>query len=364
MECVSVAFSHLSRVTVIIPVYNTAPYLRRCLDSVCGQTYRNLEIICVNDGSTDDSQSILEEYAARDERVRVLVQENSGQAVARNRALDVAQGEYVLFVDSDDWIERITCETILCHMEDRVDILYFGIIVDEMKNPERLSSLTEHLRIKFEGRQKVRDELFLGTNAYVAGKFYRMSLLKKHGIRFPEGLRYEDSAMFYNSLAVAENVFFLPRLFYHYMQREDSTMGQTYAKTAMPLQYIPIVRYIFHFYESHGIAQKWMRPLENLFCSFYTIAAERVREDFLPQLQEDAFLLAVEMRIAEKKYYPAIQSLRKARMGHFEKLFHQCFQNRDSYGLAHFAFYTIVHTRESETHYCCGLRLFSRRNLD
>lgn len=350
-----------SLISVIIPVYNTETYLRKCLDSVCGQTYHNLEIICVNDGSTDGSQAILEEYVARDARVKVLVQENAGQAVARNRALDKARGEYVLFVDSDDWIEPETCETCVAHMGSDVDILYFGIIVDGMKDAKRRAELTEHLRIKFEGRQKVRDELFLRTNAYAAGKFYRMSLLNENGLQFPRGLKYEDSAMFYNSLAVAGEVFFLPRLFYHYVQREDSTMGQTHAKTAMPLQYIPIVRHIFHYYEKHGIAQKWALPLENLFFSFYTIAVERVRVDCLPQLHEDAFQLAREMRIAAKKHYPAIQALRNARMGHFEKLFHRCLSNRDSYGFASFAFYTIVHTKETDTHYCCGLRLFNRR---
>lgn len=95
---------HRPKVSIIIPVYNTEKYLVRCLDSVVGQTERDLEIICINDGSTDGSAAILEMYAEKDSRVRVITQENGGLSAARNSGLDVATGKYVMFVDSDDWI--------------------------------------------------------------------------------------------------------------------------------------------------------------------------------------------------------------------------------------------------------------------
>ena len=93
-----------NKISVIIPVYNTAPYLRRCLDSVIQCTYHNLEIICVNDGSKDESLSILEHYQALDNRVRVINQSNSGVSAARHKGLAYATGKYVSFVDSDDWV--------------------------------------------------------------------------------------------------------------------------------------------------------------------------------------------------------------------------------------------------------------------
>ena len=95
----------LPYVSVIIPVYNTAPYLRQCLDSVCKQTLQNIEIICINDGSTDNSAEILQQYEEKDSRVCVITQENKGIAVARNIGLQYARGQYIGFVDSDDWIE-------------------------------------------------------------------------------------------------------------------------------------------------------------------------------------------------------------------------------------------------------------------
>ena len=92
------------KISVIIPIYNTAAYLPRCLDSILQNTYRSLEIICVNDGSTDDSAVILERYAAADSRIIAVNQENAGVSAARNTGLDMATGDFIAFVDSDDWV--------------------------------------------------------------------------------------------------------------------------------------------------------------------------------------------------------------------------------------------------------------------
>ena len=100
------------KVSIIIPVYNVEPFLARCLDSVVGQTLRGIEIICVDDGSPDRSIDILNRYAAQDDRIRVISQENRGLGGARNRGFDAATGEFILFVDSDDWIDPAYCERL------------------------------------------------------------------------------------------------------------------------------------------------------------------------------------------------------------------------------------------------------------
>lgn len=99
------------RVSIIVPVYNVAPYLRQCMDSLINQTYRNIEIICVNDGATDESGAILAEYAAKDSTIKVISQKNAGLSAARNVGFSFATGDYVMYVDSDDWIDLETCET-------------------------------------------------------------------------------------------------------------------------------------------------------------------------------------------------------------------------------------------------------------
>ena len=113
-------------ISIIVPVYNTAPYLPQCLDSLVNQTYRDIEIICVNDGSTDNSPDILKAYAERDSRILVIHQENLGLSGARNKGLESARGEWVMFVDSDDWIAPDMYEKLYHHLtEDGSDIAAF-----------------------------------------------------------------------------------------------------------------------------------------------------------------------------------------------------------------------------------------------
>ena len=108
------------KISVIIPVYNTAPYLKRCLDSVLGSTYRNLEVICVNDGSTDESLSILEHYQELDDRIVVINQNNRGLSAARNTGMAKATGEFLSFVDSDDWVHPQMFELLRNAMDEDV----------------------------------------------------------------------------------------------------------------------------------------------------------------------------------------------------------------------------------------------------
>ena len=113
-------------ISIIIPVYKVEPYLRNCLDSIVNQTNRNLEIILVDDGSPDKSGDICDAYAAADERIIVIHQNNQGVSAARNAGLDIAKGDYILFVDSDDWIEQETCEAVLdLALKNNADLVCF-----------------------------------------------------------------------------------------------------------------------------------------------------------------------------------------------------------------------------------------------
>ena len=106
------------KISIIVPVYNVEIYLRECFDSIVNQTFKDFEVICINDGSTDNSLEILNEYAARDERFVVLSQENQGQGVARNKGVELARGEYIQFIDPDDWIELNMLETLYVFAKD------------------------------------------------------------------------------------------------------------------------------------------------------------------------------------------------------------------------------------------------------
>ena len=119
----------MTKVSIIVPVYNVEKYLKRCLDSLVNQTLKDIEIICVNDGSTDGSLAILNEYVRNDDRIVVINQENSGQSVARNRGIDVAKGEYLGFVDSDDWVSEDYFERLHnSAIQNNAEIAVGGII--------------------------------------------------------------------------------------------------------------------------------------------------------------------------------------------------------------------------------------------
>ncbi len=150
--------NQIPMVSVIIPVYNVEPYLRECMDSIVNQTLRDIEIICVNDGSTDGSLSILEEYRANDPRIAVISQDNKGLSAARNRGLSQARGKYIYFVDSDDYVALDTLKDVARLAEDHhVDAAVFGF--------QPVSASGEPLPHPFHDRETEELQVFFPASA-------------------------------------------------------------------------------------------------------------------------------------------------------------------------------------------------------
>jgi len=195
----------MPKVSVIIPVYNVEEYLRECLDSVVNQTLQDIEIICVNDGSPDNSLAILEEYAKKDERIRIINKENGGVSSARNCAIPLVQGEYIGFVDSDDWIDldfyeklyntakeynaEIACANLLRVSKNRSE---FYVKYDKTVSAKRISS-------KYRLAQ-------MPNNNYVVNRIYHTKRLQKCGVLF------EDKTLFEDVLWSHKVVYYLGRL--------------------------------------------------------------------------------------------------------------------------------------------------------
>jgi len=213
-------------ISVIVPVYNVEKYLPQCLDSVIGQTYENLEIICVNDGSTDKSLDILREYERKDSRIKVIDKKNEGVSIARNTGLDAARGEYVHFLDSDDYIESNLYEEALACFAPDIDVVWFEHIQRHENGDSHEYSLT------LSGAHAVNDDILLSSDAYAPwNKIFKMSCLRKHGIRFPEHIIYEDMAFFWCLFMTSVyKIHFLNKPLHHYRINNSSLMGQTYRK--------------------------------------------------------------------------------------------------------------------------------------
>lgn len=238
--------------SVIVPVYNTAPWLARCLDSICAQTYRNLEILCVNDGSTDNSAEILAEYAAKDSRIKVFTQENAGLSAARNTALEHATGEWVTGVDSDDYLAPGVYERVVERIAPAVDMVFFGVEkVDEEGNHLPDNS---YFSLPADGEYQMTPSLAGKLNACFWSKLWRRSVLDAHRLRFPVGAVHEDEAMFCMYAPHARKVTISPEMGYYYVQRAGSIMnGEEMTHARRYSRYIPALEFTCAQYKSRGL---------------------------------------------------------------------------------------------------------------
>ena len=205
------------RISVIIPIYKTEPYLAACLDSVVGQIYEDLEILLVNDGSPDGCAAICDAYAAKDSRIRVIHQEHFGLSAARNAALDVATGDYITFVDSDDFLQEDALERLLATLlKTGADIAVCGTAICS-EDGTLLSQTMAQTQQWFYGAAQQRALLIeptVGTASW--GKLYQRSLWKT--IRFPEGKYYEDVFIAHEILHVSHATVVCPFVGYWYRQ--------------------------------------------------------------------------------------------------------------------------------------------------
>lgn len=210
------------KISIIVPVYKVEPYLRRCLESIVNQTYRNLEIIVVDDGSPDHCGAICDEYAAKDERMKVIHQANRGLSSARNTALTVMTGNYVGFTDSDDWIEPNMFEILLKEIErNKADIAVCGRYKEYPDHRETI----EWPGIRIMDKEEALGELLQNEKLQnlVWDKLYRRELFED--IWFPVGKTFEDIAVMYRLFLRSKKVVCVPEVMYHYFQRSDSIVG-------------------------------------------------------------------------------------------------------------------------------------------
>lgn len=230
-------------ISIIVPVYNVEKFLPQCLDSLVNQTYRDIEIIGVNDGSTDGSLVILEQYAAKDERIKIISRKNRGASESRNESIEQAHGEWLMFVDSDDWLEPNTCERVMEVIGD-ADMVFFSYIREF-----RTTSAPKHIfglePMTFKGNgidwlferliapkdKELRDPSKLDSLSTVWGKLYKTDIIRQHSITFPSTDKtgtLEDlvfNGKYFNHLKRAN---YLPDCLYHYRKVNSNSIVYTH----------------------------------------------------------------------------------------------------------------------------------------
>ncbi len=279
-------------VSIIIPTYNTEKYIEQCLDSLLAQTYQNIEIICVDDGSTDSTWAILDEYKKRSGKITLLKQDHAFAGVARNNGFAAAKGEYTLFLDSDDFFERDFVESLVIRAEGTgADITVCRCSgYNQQTNayfPMEWSVHEKWLPLKpvFSGR-KIADHVSTAFVGWAWDKLYRTSFIKQHKLEF-QGLRSSNDAYFvFTSLALARRISFVNRIFIRQRRYTGSSISQTRSKSWNNC--LLAADKIYEDWKKRGIYSQYERSFCNWFVQFtmwhYATLDEGSRKDLLREL--------------------------------------------------------------------------------
>lgn len=266
----------MPQISVIIPVYNKEKFLSKCLDSILNQTLKDLEIICVNDGSTDNSLSILKNYAKQHKQIKIITQKNQGLSGARNSGLLKAKGKWITFIDPDDYIDAETYKTALSNVSDNPNLICFGIKTFGKSTSEQNQSDKKYYKIKYSNVVPATDAVIWNTDCSVCNKLFDAAIIKKYGIKFPEGRNYEDACFYFKYTALIQKILFIPKYFYHYLRHENSIMFQTFSKTDKALDHMYILEDIYDFYQKNAIFESKKNLFEKQFVAYFYFAQRYV----------------------------------------------------------------------------------------
>lgn len=285
------------KVSVIVPVFDVEKYLRQCLDSIVSQSLKDIEIICVDDGSTDGSLNILKEYESKDSRVKVICQQNNGVSSARNRGLEIAQGEYIYFADSDDYLESDSLDKLYSLSKDKdLDLLIFKLVnFDEKGNMDYSYSdmpfLSEIEKETF-SYLDFKDNVF-NVDVTVYTKFFKRQLIGKK--RFAENLIFEDNAFYADYIFDAERIYFHDECLYNRRIRKNSLISR---KSKNYCDLFKIHEIIIDELKNKGVYEEFkemyfMRKVDSIYYRFTLIDSkyrkgyyDKMRQDFLEQKDE------------------------------------------------------------------------------
>ena len=274
------------QVSVIVPVFNAERYLRRCLDSLINQSLQNIEIICVNDGSDDESLQILREYAAADERIKILSFEKIGPGGCRNVGIDAAQGEYICFVDADDFIDSNTCKTAYGKIKaEDAEVLSFNALEISKTGIRRI--------IYFDGRsEKIINWKDLNENIFSSPFhswhfLFKRDFLLANAVYFADVYWCEDVPFVLLSLLAAKKIVLLPDYFYHYCRNESSLVCAGGDTRLSALYIISWLKYFFAQKKEYASLQKSLYDWICIHsCFAYNSLTENSRHYFCRKLKE------------------------------------------------------------------------------
>lgn len=285
-------------ISVIIPLYNNEKFIKPCLQSVINQSYKDIEIVIVNDGSTDNSLNIVEEIADRDNRIKIINQKNSGRSAARNIGIKNSSGDFLMFVDADDELEKNGIENLYKAInQENSDIAVGAVIINYDTHSELKENDDWYFSIRYNGIHDITDKLIEDIHCSVWGKIYRRSIIENNKLQFPEGLNYEDAYWHWVYLTSCNKISCIKNIVYKYFRRKDSIMSLTFEnKENIAIQHLYIVEKIIEFWNQNKNLEEHYTTAAILFETYFWFAIKH------SQKYERAKIAYLATRIARKYF--------------------------------------------------------------
>ncbi|MBQ9298390.1 MAG: glycosyltransferase [Clostridia bacterium] len=244
----------MPKVSVIVPVYNVEKYIEKCLDSLVNQTLKDIELIIVNDGSTDSSEQIILKYKDKNSNIMYLTKENGGLSDARNFGIPYATGDYIAFLDSDDYVELSLYEKLYNKaIETNADMVECDFYWEY--------SETKMIHDR-NARYKDKSDMYANARVVAWNKLYKREVLLNSGVQFPKGLRYEDLEFFYKILPKLRKIELIEEPLIHYVQRNNSI---TYTQNEKTRDIFTILDNIIDYYKTNNLYDEYKKELEYMY---------------------------------------------------------------------------------------------------
>lgn len=277
----------MDKISVIIPVYNTENFLEQCLGSVVNQTYKNLEILIVDDGSPDKSDAVYKRFALEDNRIKIIKQKNSGLSVARNTGLKFATGQWIHFIDSDDYLDLDYYEKMMNAARDINPDIIAGGVISQNSNLYNIQYKTKCVLF-------TKTEKFIQTNALknctVWRYIFKRDFLEKNNLKFAVGKIFEDILFTPNAVLMADCIVTVPNANYHYVFNKNSLLNKKYTKNHQA-QYNYAESYLNDFIKKHNLEDVINRSKNTEVTTYKLIAFKIFKKIFFKDSNESKYYL-------------------------------------------------------------------------
>ena len=305
------------KISIVVPVYNTGKYLKKCLDSLRFQTYDNLEILCIDDGSEDDSLEILKSYEKTDSRFKVFAQDHQGTSCSRNFGIEKSSGDYISFIDSDDWVLLTLYQTFvdyIAQVSEVIDIYMFNVAAYIKGYNDVVPKVFFDLADWNNHNDKYTVHVFndcmrpFSRNLSAANKIYRKDFLVVNDIKFPEGLKYEDQYFSIKAFLRAKSIMINDDIFYRYRNMNETS--STLSVTPKVFDIFKIVDLIeaeldsLNLYESYKYALFQFKY--NVYSSHYKYCPLELKQGYYNEMKMR--LLSAEKRNLDCRIYPKLRN--------------------------------------------------------